>query len=129
MWCDLFPKSRIIGLDIDLDHFLNNKEKLVRNGAFRQNSPEIHQFDQFLDNKEYLAAILKGEKIDICIDDGFHSDDSILKTLSSAYPHLAENFAYFIEDNSSVNIHLKKLYSDLKTDYCENLTVLTRQAK
>ena len=61
IWCDLFPKSRIIGLDIELSYFNDNYDKLKQLGAFSQNSPEVYPFDQYDNhNNELLPNLLGG---------------------------------------------------------------------
>ena len=48
IWCDLFTDARVIGLDIDLGHFEENRSRLARRGAFKQNRPELHEYDQLI---------------------------------------------------------------------------------
>ena len=98
MWCDLFPNARVIGFDIDLSHFRQNQASLEALGAFRQNTPEIWEYDQFIESSRFLADVLKGHTIDVAIDDGFHSSETILTTWRSVMPHLSSEFVYFIED-------------------------------
>lgn len=124
VWCDLFVGGRVLGFDIDLGHTKGNMENLKALGAFRENQPELHEYDQFEDNIEYLGGILKDDKIDICIDDGFHSNESILKTMESVLPYLAEDAVYFIEDNKHVHEEIAKLYPHLSIDHFDELTVL-----
>ncbi len=124
IWCDIFPKTKIIGLDIDLDHMKNNMENLLNRGAFRLNKPELYEFDQLTNNIDYLESILKNKKISICIDDGLHSDESILKTLSSFLPHLTNDFTYFIEDNSEVYKKIVTSYPNLKVKNYGELTIV-----
>jgi hypothetical protein len=45
-----------------------------------------------------LAAILAGATLDIVIDDGFHSVDSIVNTFRAIKPYLSPRFVFFIED-------------------------------
>lgn len=98
IWCDLFPDSRVIGLDIDLDHFVESRAELTRRGAFSSNHPEVDVFDQLSDNTERVAQILKGSKVDIFIDDGLHSAVAIGNTLSAFDPHFSDDFIAFVED-------------------------------
>jgi hypothetical protein len=98
IWCDLFPDSRILGFDIDLSHFAENRPALKRRGAFRLNEPEVYEYDQLVDNRELLADVLKGGTLDIVIDDGYHAPTAIIPTWRSARPHLSPSFVYFIED-------------------------------
>ncbi len=127
IWCDLFPDAHIIGLDIDLGHSKNNMENLNSLGAFKKNSPELYEFDQFADNSAYLETILKGEVISIFIDDGFHSIESILKTMQSVKPHLANHFVYFVEDNKEVHANIRDTYPDFFVDSHGELTIVTRR--
>jgi hypothetical protein len=126
MWCDLFPEGRVLGLDIDLGHIEGNLQNLEALGGFTKNRPELYEFDQFLDNAEYLGRLLGGDKIDICIDDGFHSVDSILTTLASVIPHLADRFLYIIEDNRTVHKIIREVYPEFEVDHLGELTVLFR---
>jgi hypothetical protein len=128
IWCDLFQNGRILGLDIDLGHIDGNMDNLKNLGAFKRNQPELYEFDQFLDNTEYLGAILKGDKIDICIDDGFHSDESILRTMKSVMPHLTDEFVYLIEDNMDVYKEIRSIYPGLVVDNEGELTIVSKNA-
>lgn len=98
IWCDLFEDARVIGFDIDLDHFSRNKERLIKKGAFSKNTPELFSYDQLLDGAELIDDILNGNKFDIVIDDGLHTIDAITKTFLSVAPYLSSSFVYFIED-------------------------------
>jgi hypothetical protein len=124
IWSDLFVKGRILGLDIDLGHINKNMDNLKKKGAFANMIPEFYEFDQFDDNNRFFTDILGGDKIDVFIDDGFHSTEAILTTMKSAAPHLAKNFVYFIEDNSSVHEDLQTLYPHLTIDHRGEFTVL-----
>ena len=125
MWCDLFPAGRILGFDIDLSHAEGNFPHLESLGAFTRNRPELHEYDQFIDNAAYLGEILSGAKLDVVMDDGFHSNESILKTVESVRPHLADDFVYLIEDNPRVHRALRARYPDWRVDAAGALTVLT----
>lgn len=98
LWCDLFKKARVIGFDIDLNHFNRNKKALIKKCVFSENTPEICVFDQLQDGKTIIRDILKGQKFDIVVDDGLHTLDAIKKTFQSVNPYLSESFIYFIED-------------------------------
>ena len=125
IWCDLFPMSRCIGLDVDLSNIEKNMDNLKQLGAFTENSPELAEYDQFVYSADFLDELLNGDKIDIVIDDGHHSDESILTTLKSVKPHLAGKFVYFIEDNPYVHRKIQSIYKgDTLYSYSE-LTVIT----
>lgn len=125
IWCELFPDSRIIGLDIDLGHIQNNMSYLKDKGAFQNYEPELYLFDQFEDNQKLIKDFLKGATIDVFIDDGFHSVESILTTITSVLPHLSKDFVYIIEDNEEVHTQLKLLYPNYLIDYSNRLTIIT----
>ena len=83
IWCDMFPHASVIGLDIDVGYFLENKSTLERRGAFTQNKPEVHEYDQLVSGRDRLQQILKGSTLDVVIDDGLHSTESIITTWRS----------------------------------------------
>ena len=100
IWADLLPSgSRIIGLDIDLSHFNDNRSVLESLGAFQKNTVEVYEWDQFSNTSDDLEVIVSGERVDIVIDDGCHFDDAISRTITAMCPYLADGFVYFIEDN------------------------------
>ena len=127
IWCDLFPNARILGFDIDMSHFEDNRKNLLDRGAFSVNSPEVYEYDQFKNGQDLLRQILKGDSIDICIDDGCHVDEAILCTLESVVPHLNPRFLYFIEDNKSVYKKVKTLYPRYRASACGELTILSEK--
>jgi hypothetical protein len=101
IWCDLFPNARVVGLDLDLSNFCANRSHLESAGAFTENKPEVYEFNQLDPNfaTSVLCDVLGDNKIDIAIDDGCHSMESIRITFDSIRPHLNKQFVYFIEDN------------------------------
>ena len=125
IWCDLFPNARCIGLDVDLSNFEKNIDNLRHLGAFRHNTPEVFEYDQFVYSADFLNEILDGDKIDICVDDGNHSDESILTTLDSVSPHLSKEFVYFIEDNQWVHRKIQSDYERYTIFSDSSLSVLT----
>ena len=129
IWSELFPNGRIIGLDIDLSHTRNNLENLKRRGAFSRRLPELYEFDQFVDNNSKLESILNGQKINIFIDDGFHSDESILTTFQSVLNHLAQDFVCFIEDNDQVHTLLAQRYPEFTVLSYDRLTVIKSKSE
>jgi len=128
VWSELFPAGRIIGLDIDLSHFHEYETHLRHKGAFRAGNVTVSQFDQFAENSGLLEGLLMGAKIDVMIDDGVHSEASILTTLRSAIPHLAESFVYFIEDNAEIGAKIRSLYPGIHMECAGELTILTGPA-
>ena len=122
IWNSLFPKSQIIGLDIDINNFIDNFSNLKQRGAFENvfrkqinsdtektigdNKLNIFNFDQWdlQTNKKILKSILEQDKkIDIFMDDGDHQAIPNLRTLEAVEPHLATDYVYFIEDVDDSN--------------------------
>ena len=125
IWCDLFETGRIIGLDIDLGYFNANTDNLKRLGAFVTNFPELHHFDQYENNLEYLRNILGDDKINIFIDDGIHDCEAIMNTMECVVSYLSGQFVYFVEDNKDVHSRIRQNYPDFTVACYGRLTVLT----
>jgi hypothetical protein len=98
MWSSLFPNARVIGLDVDVSHTEENLPALRTRGAFSRRLPELHHFDQLASTEEDVAQILGGSRIDICVDDGLHTDASIIGTAQALRPYLNTDAVYFVED-------------------------------
>jgi hypothetical protein len=124
VWSKLFPNATIIGLDIDLSHTKNNFEFLKSKGAFPNNQIELYEFDQFNKNKDLLLDILKRRKVDIVIDDGFHSEETITNTLNDLIPFLSKDFVYFVEDNRTIHKTIVKKYNQYKVSKYKKFVVL-----
>jgi hypothetical protein len=124
VWSSLFPYANIIGLDIDLSHTQNNLNNLKQRGAFKTGNLELYEFDQFNKNHDLLSGILGGRKVDIVIDDGFHSETTITNTLSDMIPFLSKEFTYFIEDNPHIGSKIEKDYNQYKISKYNELTVI-----
>lgn len=124
LWCDLFPSARVLGLDIDLGHCKNNIDNLKGMGAFKNNKPELYHFDQLKGTVEDIRLILNGDDIDIFIDDGLHSKESILTTLRAIKPHLSKKFVVFIEDNANVEALLKEEMPEYRVIRQGEMTVI-----
>ena len=108
IWCDVFPYATVIGLDIDLQHFNDNRPALLEKGAFSRNRPEVHTFDQYSATSDDFGTILNGRPIDVLIDDGAHRDEPIVRTFQAARPHLSPDSVYFAEDNHTVYRRLRR---------------------
>lgn len=124
MWSDLFPASRIIGFDIDLSHIKENIPELEKRGA-RLKNIELHEFDQLANGPLDISRALQGDTIDVIVDDGLHSNESILNTIESVGSHLSDEFVYFIEDNDRVYHIIKEKYPQWKVSQYGELTVCT----
>lgn len=127
MWCDLFPTSKIVGLDIDVTNFLWNERNLKDRGAFQLNYPEVYCYDELAPNNvPRLEAILCGRLIDIVIDDALHDDRSILHAMNDLMKMVAPRFLYFVEDNSQVAPKIQETYPGFNVERSWKLTVVSR---
>lgn len=124
IWSDLLPNADIIGLDIDLTNTQQNLDFLKTRGAFKNNLPELYKFDQLNCDQSHLRPILRSRKIDICIDDGLHSDESIINTLNAMLLDLSDNFVYFIEDHKTISSVLVGKYPQFKIIAHGEMTVI-----
>lgn len=123
VWCDVFPAARIIGLDIDPGLF--DLDGLISRGAFTQNVPEVHAFDELQSSAwARLGQILSGSRIDVFIDDALHDDNSIMTALRWALPYMADGFLYFIEDNRTIAPKIAETFPKLQVESHGSLTVL-----
>lgn len=120
----LFPQAMLIGLDIDLSHTKSNLTFLKEKGAFKLRDPLLFVFDQFQPNTDEIKLILN-KKLNIIIDDGFHSDEAILNTFKVLKPFLSNDFVYFIEDNYTVSSLIKENYKEYHVEPFGELTVVT----
>lgn len=124
LWSKLFPNAQLFGLDIDPSHFEQNLGNLLRLGAFEHSQPHISRFDQFDPDTSGLEQALKGQSIDIFIDDGFHSNEAITGTFAAVSPLLSPDFVYFAEDNDRVAKWLRELAGKSKVARHGQLTVV-----
>lgn len=131
IWCDLFPGARVIGLDIDLDHFRNNLEYLNRKGAFSSNRPILYEFDQLAeDDARSLSEELDGIVLDVVIDDGLHTADAVINTFVSIRPFLADRFVYFVEDFPGLLSNARKVFDDFEVhEYGEMSVILPKNTR
>lgn len=124
LWSKLFPSATLIGLDIDLSHASESMSSLRKLGAFTATDPLLLIFDQFRPDVRELENILAGKKINIFIDDGFHSNESILRTYLAVSHLLSNDFVYFIEDNRTAGSILRKLVTRAEVSRHGLLTVV-----
>jgi hypothetical protein len=128
VWSEYFNNKEIYGFDYDLGNFEDNKSNLVELGAFKDGLPMTLFYDQFADNSETLKKTFGDKKLDVVVDDAFHSDESIINTFDELQPYLADIFVYFIEDNRFAWKKLKVKYPNYKFDYNgDELTIVTRK--
>jgi hypothetical protein len=128
VWSKYFKNKEIYGFDYDLGNFEDNKSNLMELGAFKDGMPITMFYDQFADNSETLKKTYGDKKLDVVVDDAFHSDESIINTFNELQPYLAEKFVYFIEDNRTAWKKLQVKYPNFRFDYNDDeLTVVTRK--
>tara|TARA_Y100001968_G_C19427512_1_gene755198 strand:+ start:154 stop:912 length:759 start_codon:yes stop_codon:yes gene_type:complete len=109
---DCFPFANLFGFDINTENFMENKDFLVKEGAFKNNEIYLYTCDQLAITSSWLNSKVKDTKFDIVIDDGFHSLESIEKTAISLKKHLKKGSIYFVEDNSFAAQSLKDIFND-----------------
>jgi hypothetical protein len=128
IWSEYFKNKSIYGFDYDLGNFEDNKSNLIELGAFKDVLPITMFYDQFADNSEAMKKTFGDKKLDVVIDDAFHSDESIINTFDELQPFLSEKFVYFIEDNRTAWKKLQVKYPNYRFDYNDDeLTVVTRK--
>lgn len=129
IWDEYFEYKKIYGFDYDICNFEHNKSKLIELGAFKKDFPIIKFFDQFADNSDTLKITFGLEKIDVVIDDAYHSDESIINSFNELQPYLNKEFIYFIEDNRTAWRKLQMIYPNYNFDNTNNneLTVVTNK--
>ena len=125
VWSKLFPQATLVGMVIDLSHTLNNMEELIKRGAFMSQKPILIEFDQFKPSTISLQNAVGDLKFNILIDDGFHSDETILNTFAALQPFFADDFVYFAEDNVSVSKKITELYPKYNINSYGQMTVIT----
>lgn len=125
IWCDLFPSSRVIGFDLHLENFQSNLPDLQARGAFSQANPEVYQFDQ-LDqtfSSGVLSVVLGNTSLDVVVDDGAHTTESIISTFQMVRKYLSSDFVYFIEDNYDAIMPLRKQFPGYRWLHRGQLTI------
>ena len=86
-WRDYFPEATIYGLDID-ERILFTEDR-IRTAA-------VDQTDRERTRSFFEDSRLNG--VDIIIDDGLHTFEAGVAFFEAAFPHLAEDGIYVIED-------------------------------
>jgi len=109
VWCDLFPDTRIIGLDIDPSRF--QYDELVEREAFRWNQPDVLPWDAYLPDTEALEKAA-GAPIDVFVDDGPHTKTAILRVANEVKPLMAAGGVYIVEDHEEGARFLKHVFPD-----------------
>jgi len=99
IWCDLFPDGRVIGLDFDMSRYYRHLPILKDAGAFGKSEPVlVGMWDAYAPDMPSLKAALAGRTIDVLIDDGPHTDVSVLSVLDAVMGLLSPQFTYIVED-------------------------------
>jgi predicted O-methyltransferase YrrM len=95
MWCELFPEATVVGLDLDFERYSENLPNLRDRGAFRVNSPVLHEWDAYGDDVEYVRDL---GGLDLFVDDGPHTKDAIENVVRMVGPLMNPGGVYVIED-------------------------------
>ena len=99
IWCDLFPKGRVVGLDVDLSRYWQHRPELKAAGAFSLSDPVVvGMWDAYAPDLPSLQAALDGRTIDVLVDDGPHTDVAVLSVYDAVAPLLSPAFTYIVED-------------------------------
>jgi len=86
MWRDYFPNAQISGIELNKRWYLSGEERIK---VFLGN-----QMD-----KEFLATVVaETGPIDVVIDDGAHTSETVVKSLECLLPEVVPGGLYFIED-------------------------------
>lgn len=93
VWCDLYPNSMVVGLDLDFDRYRANLRNLTGRGAFLSNRPVLKEWDAYAPEFPHILA-----GIDIFVDDGPHTADAIRNTLRVFAPLIRPGGVYVVED-------------------------------
>lgn len=105
MWCELFPKAQVVGLDIDLNRV--EWDDLVSRGAFNRNRPLMFEWDAF------APAPIRGVSgIDVFIDDGPHKLDAIRVVAEFVKPLMRGGGRYIVEDVPEAFGVLQEIWPD-----------------
>ena len=94
--------------------------------AFKRNRPELHEYDQLAPGHDRLQRILKGRMLDVVIDDGLHSIDSIITTRRSVEPFLSSRCVYLIEDYAGLLDACGKEFASYDCRAIGMLTIVSR---
>jgi hypothetical protein len=116
LWCDLFPSSTVIGLDLEFSRFEANRPLLVQRGAFTANSPLLIPFDAYQTDPPLVQG-----PVGLFVDDGPHTEEAIVNVLRLVGPLMAEGGVYVIEDFSSGGDLLAEAFPDAHIVYAGRL--------
>ncbi len=72
-----------------------------------------------------MADAIGEKRLDIVIDDGCHSNESIEITFQAVAPYLAPEFVYFIEDNYDTYDLLSQKFPDYCWQTRSEMTIIT----
>ena len=127
VWSQYFNDVDIYGFDWDLGNINANLDNLISLRAFQKNKPKLFQYNQLINNQQWLKENFTNIKFNVIIDDALHSDNAIINTFNEIQPYLSDDFVYFIEDNTSAFKKLEKKYPEYHFDNEGKLTVVTKK--
>lgn len=116
MWCDLYPKAEIIGLDIDIDRCTNHTPELKKLGAFQGPPDQVRLllFDETMEDSWMgLYSFMGFECVDVWVDDAIHDEHVIINAFECGKKFIKPGGVYIIEDNAYVADMLRQKYRTL----------------
>jgi len=122
VWSTIFPDAAIHGFDYFLNNTKHNLPFLKSRGAFKHGGPILHQFDQLAEvptGQERLRLMFPGEKFEVVIDDGLHTDQSIINTFLMFKEFVKPGGLYVIEDLKGCYLKRRKDVKEYMSDLCE----------
>lgn len=125
IWSELYPNADLYGFDWDLGNFKINEKTLISKGAFKNSKPNLFQYNQLKNNKDWLRDNFSKVKFDFVIDDALHKDESIINSFIEIEEYLNNEFVYIIEDNRNAWRKLQKLYPQYHFENQSRVTVVT----
>lgn len=90
-WAEYFPKARIIGIDIRRP--MTYTERIC-----------TYQLDQRERNEIETVLLLRNKTFEIIIDDGLHNPSGAIPFFTEAFPYLAQDGYYIVEDVKPQNV-------------------------
>ena len=125
IWSNLFPKGRIIGLDIDLSISIRiSVDSSTWEPSKRGTTRFTRSTDLWTIPDSWRTSCVETLSI-LRLTTHPTRTISILTTFESVRPFLAENFLYVIEDNKRVHCELARKYPQFRIDSFGALTMVT----
>jgi hypothetical protein len=122
-----FENVDIYAFDWDLCNFNGNLANLLKLGAFKNSKPKLYEYNQLIDNSNWLREKFDYIKFDVIIDDAIHTDEAIFNSFKELEPYFSNDIVYFIEDNKTAWKILRKSYEQYNFENFGEITVVTKK--